>query len=202
MVPSTAQRPLVLKKAADRLLASPTEAYHTFCTMPGLLAGGLRPVHGHQGRATAGRPRRLAAMLCAPVEPEALAAARARLAEQVDYLQGRAVLLLHPVERPQGLRQCNQGVQLVGDIPIYVSPGFQRPAGPTRSSSRPMAQVHLTQVAGCPPDAFAADGQLWGNPLYDWPSHRGRRTSAWWKRRIQHATSIYDVRPHRPLPRL
>ena len=33
-------------------------------------------------------------------------------------------------------------------------------------------QMHLTHVAGCPPDAFAADGQLWGNPLYDWPAHK------------------------------
>ena len=53
-------------------------------------------------------------------------------------------------------------------------------------------QTHLTQVAGCPPDAFAADGQLWGNPLYDWPHHKAE-DFAWWKRRMQHATSIYDV---------
>ena len=53
-------------------------------------------------------------------------------------------------------------------------------------------QTHLTQVAGCPPDAFAADGQLWGNPLYDWPRHKAE-DFAWWKRRMQHATSIYDV---------
>ena len=43
-----------------------------------------------------------------------------------------------------------------------------------------------------PPDAFAADGQLWGNPLYDWPRHEAEHF-AWWKRRMKHATSIYDV---------
>ena len=53
-------------------------------------------------------------------------------------------------------------------------------------------EMHLTQVAGCPPDAFAADGQLWGNPLYDWPPPKATGF-AWWKRRMQHATSIYDV---------
>lgn len=52
--------------------------------------------------------------------------------------------------------------------------------------------MHLTQVAGCPPDAFAADGQLWGNPLYDWPTHKATGF-AWWKQRMKHATSIYDV---------
>src|SRR5699024_4166668 len=53
-------------------------------------------------------------------------------------------------------------------------------------------QVRLTRVAGCPPDSFAADGQLWGNPLYDWPRHEAEGF-AWWKQRMRHATSIYDV---------
>ena len=48
------------------------------------------------------------------------------------------------------------------------------------------------RVAGCPPDYFAADGQLWGNPLYDWPVHKATGF-AWWKQRMKHATSIYDV---------
>ena len=52
--------------------------------------------------------------------------------------------------------------------------------------------MHLTHVAGCPPDAFAADGQLWGNPLYDWPTHKVSGFG-WWKQRMKHATSIYDV---------
>ena len=82
-------------------------------------------------------------------------------------------------------------LQLVGDIPIYVSPDssdlWTRP-----ELFQTDGQTHLTQVAGCPPDAFAADGQLWGNPLYDWPRHKAE-DFAWWKRRMQHATSIYDV---------
>ena len=84
-----------------------------------------------------------------------------------------------------------KGVQLVGDIPIYVSPDssdlWTHP-----ELFQTDGQVHLTQVAGCPPDAFAADGQLWGNPLYDWPRHQAT-DFAWWKRRMQHATSIYNV---------
>ena len=48
------------------------------------------------------------------------------------------------------------------------------------------------RVAGCPPDYFAADGQLWGNPLYDWDYHR-RTGYAWWILRIRHALSIYDI---------
>ena len=85
----------------------------------------------------------------------------------------------------------SKGILLVGDIPIYVSPDssdlWTRP-----ELFQTDGQVHLTHVAGCPPDAFAADGQLWGNPLYDWPRHEAEHF-AWWKRRMKHATSIYDV---------
>ena len=47
-------------------------------------------------------------------------------------------------------------------------------------------------VAGCPPDSFSADGQLWGNPLYDWD--RMKETGfAWWIRRLAAASRMYDV---------
>ena len=84
-----------------------------------------------------------------------------------------------------------KGVQILGDIPIYVSPDssdlWTHP-----ELFQTDGQMHLTHVAGCPPDAFAADGQLWGNPLYDWPAHKATGFD-WWKRRMKHATSIYDV---------
>ena len=64
----------------------------------------------------------------------------------------------------------SKGVRIMGDIPIYVSPDssdlWTHP-----ELFQTDGAVHLTSVAGCPPDAFAADGQLWGNPLYDWPRH-------------------------------
>ena len=46
------------------------------------------------------------------------------------------------------------------------------------------------RVAGCPPDYFAKDGQLWGNPLYDWAHHRATGY-AWWVRRVRHALALY-----------
>ena len=49
-----------------------------------------------------------------------------------------------------------------------------------------------TEVAGVPPDAFSADGQLWGNPLYNWRRHRADGY-AWWLRRLRHAARVYDV---------
>ena len=84
-----------------------------------------------------------------------------------------------------------KGIRIIGDIPIYVSP----------DSSDAWADHELFQfdedhrpaaVAGCPPDAFSADGQLWGNPLYDWAYHE-ETDYAWWKRRIAHCLDLYDV---------
>ena len=123
-------------------------------------------------------------------KPEAIAAAKQRLAGAVDYY--KAVQFFFYTQWNALKAYANgKGVRLVGDIPIYVSPDssdlWTHP-----ELFQTDGEMHLTQVAGCPPDAFAADGQLWGNPLYDWPTHKATGF-AWWKRRMQHATSIYDV---------
>jgi len=46
-------------------------------------------------------------------------------------------------------------------------------------------------VAGCPPDYFSPEGQLWGNPLYNWKVHK-KTDFAWWKSRMEYALSLYD----------
>ena len=57
---------------------------------------------------------------------------------------------------------------------------------------RQWRSLHAYAKSKGPPDYFAADGQLWGNPLYDWNYHRSTGY-AWWIRRIRHALSIYDI---------
>lgn len=47
-------------------------------------------------------------------------------------------------------------------------------------------------VAGCPPDGFSADGQMWGNPLYDWDYHK-KTAYAWWIERLSFCFELYDV---------
>ena len=83
------------------------------------------------------------------------------------------------------------GIKIVGDIPIYVA----------MDSADTWANPHLFQldeknvpvaVAGCPPDGFAADGQLWGNPLYRWDYHR-QTGFEWWITRMEHCFRLYDV---------
>ncbi len=83
------------------------------------------------------------------------------------------------------------GIRIIGDIPIYVaSDSADVWANPQNflldKNGNP------TEVAGCPPDAFTADGQLWGNPLYDW-DYMKSDGYGWWKSRIAHLEKICDV---------
>lgn len=84
-----------------------------------------------------------------------------------------------------------EGISIVGDIPIYVA----------FDSSDTWANPELFQfdedlkpigVAGCPPDAFSATGQLWGNPLYNWSYHK-KTNYEWWMKRFKHFFELYDV---------
>jgi 4-alpha-glucanotransferase len=91
------------------------------------------------------------------------------------------------------LRQhaADKGMRLFGDMPIYLA----------LDSADAWAHPELLQVgaddrpaavAGVPPDYFSADGQLWGNPLYDWAYHR-QSGYRWWIDRMQHAAAHMDL---------
>ncbi|WRS27619.1 4-alpha-glucanotransferase [Oscillospiraceae bacterium MB08-C2-2] len=83
-----------------------------------------------------------------------------------------------------------RGIEIMGDIPIYVA----------RDSAELWASPQLflmdkdgipTGQAGVPPDYFSADGQLWGNPLYNWPVHAKQQYS-WWIDRLRNAFELVD----------
>lgn len=83
------------------------------------------------------------------------------------------------------------GIRIIGDIPIYVA----------MDSADTWAHPELFQldeqnvpyaVAGCPPDGFSADGQLWGNPLYRWDYHKSTGYD-WWISRLAYCFQLYDV---------
>ena len=84
-----------------------------------------------------------------------------------------------------------KGVKILGDIPIYVS-ADSVDAWVGGELFELDAQGSFARVAGCPPDYFSADGQLWGNPLYNWPYHK-QTGYVWWIRRVRHALGIYDL---------
>lgn len=96
-------------------------------------------------------------------------------------------------EQWNALKQyANQkGIKIIGDIPIYVA--FDSADVWTNSKLFQLdEELKPICVAGCPPDAFSADGQKWGNPLYDWDAMKEDGFS-WWKKRMAASASLYDI---------
>lgn len=83
------------------------------------------------------------------------------------------------------------GVKIIGDIPIYVALDSCDVWANTDQFQLD-EDYKPSSVAGVPPDAFAEDGQLWGNPLYDWKKMKTDGYS-WWVNRMKHALKLYDV---------
>lgn len=82
-------------------------------------------------------------------------------------------------------------IEIVGDIPIYVSlDGSDVWAHPELFQLD--ENNRQTRVAGCPPDGFTPDGQVWGNPLYRWQYHE-KTGFQWWVTRLWHSFQLYDV---------
>ena len=123
-------------------------------------------------------------------EPDAVWQARQDLREEirfynfVQYLFFKQWNALHDY-------CAENGITIIGDVPIYV------PLDSVDVWSNPeLFQLDETLtpvvVAGCPPDAFTEDGQLWGNPIYKWDLME-KSGFAWWLRRLAAAGEMYDV---------
>jgi 4-alpha-glucanotransferase len=128
----------------------------------------------------------------APVDPDEARAFRERegwwledwlafagedaLADQVRFDREWGALRRYAAERD---------VRLIGDVPIYVAPG----------GADHLAHPELFQrgfVAGAPPDPLGPEGQLWGNPLYDWDAVAGRGYR-WWIDRLKRTFELFDL---------
>lgn len=123
-------------------------------------------------------------------KPEAIKKWREELKDEIKFVKFVQYIFYRQWDRFH--RYCNKnGIQIIGDIPIYVSP----------DSSDVWAQPELFEldeqrnpkrVAGVPPDYFSATGQLWGNPLYNWEEMH-RTGYKWWLARIGKAKENYDM---------
>ncbi len=123
-------------------------------------------------------------------EKEAMAAASTELREEIQFFCFVQYLFFKQWDALHSYAEKN-GVQIIGDVPIYV------PYDSVEVWANPeLFQLDEdgtpTAVAGCPPDAFTEDGQLWGNPLYRWDV-MAKDGYGWWIRRLRAAGKLYDV---------
>ena len=123
-------------------------------------------------------------------DPETLEKWRERCLEDVDYYVFTQYLFF---KQWNALKQYanERGIQIIGDAPIYVSMDSSDVRSQPELFQLDEANVPI-EVSGCPPDAFSADGQLWGNPLYRWDLMK-EDGYAWWIKRIKANLAMYDV---------
>jgi 4-alpha-glucanotransferase len=122
--------------------------------------------------------------------PDALARKREELADEIQFFRFQQYEFRKQWKKLKTYANEN-GIRIIGDIPIYVA----------FDSADTWANPQLFQfdkegtpiaVAGCPPDAFSATGQLWGNPLYRWEYHK-ETGYQWWIQRLRYCFTLYDV---------
>jgi 4-alpha-glucanotransferase len=148
---------------------SPYKSSSAFAAWPGLLADPRAPVSGEEIAAF----RERHAFWVGDWERFA---GRGAVADQVRFDREWGALRGYAAER---------GVRILGDMAIYVSPG-----GCDHRFHPELFQSGF--VAGAPPDAYSRTGQLWGNPLYDWPALQ-RRRYRWWVERVKRTLDLFDL---------
>ena len=123
-------------------------------------------------------------------EPETVAKARRDLADEIGF---QLFLQFEFYKQWFALKSYanSRGVQIIGDMPIYCAyDSVEAWLSPELFEFD--AEKKPKCVAGCPPDGYAAEGQLWGNPLYNWADME-QNGYKWWIDRIGFETDIYDV---------
>ena len=148
---------------------SPYRAASAFAGWSGLLADPLAPVSRDELEAFVARHPFWSGEW-------ARYAGAGSLADQVRFEREWSALRAYARER---------GVRLIGDVPIYVADGGADVAAWPEL-------IEPGEVAGAPPDALSASGQLWGNPLYDWPAHR-ESEFRWWVERFRRVFELVDL---------
>ncbi len=89
-------------------------------------------------------------------------------------------------------RAAQLGIQLIGDTPIFTALDSADVWSAPQLFQLDRKTLRPTAVAGVPPDYFSADGQLWGNPLYDWAAHAAQGY-AWWIERLRANFELCDI---------
>lgn len=177
----------VLNLAAGRFLENPKSDYGEFCNANAFWLNdyALFMALKNDGFYLDAMPKPLRMR-----ENDAINSACEKYASEIEIIKATQYLFFSQWKKLKAYANQN-GIKIIGDIPIYVSPDS---ADLWANPKQFLLDVEgkPTEVAGCPPDAFSRDGQLWGNPLYDWDKMKQDGYS-WWQSRIKHTATLYDV---------
>ncbi len=183
------QRYPVLRKASERLLQKSTEEMQSFFSENAFwlddyaLFMALKDAHG-------GAPWKSWEAPLRNREPEALERASREFNADIEFWKAVQFLFFRQWRALRSYAN-SRNVCIIGDLPLYVSAdSVDVWACPKQFQLDD--DLNPIEVAGCPPDGFSADGQLWGNPLFDW-DYMDSQGYDWWVRRIDYQCKIYDM---------
>ena len=180
----------LLKKAYTRSLHKTTEAYRQFCEknqfwLPDYsLYMALKKHFGDNEWLALEEDARFR-------KPEAMEKYKTELKEEIDYWKFLQYKFFEQWEKLKKYASDND-VKIVGDIPIYVALDSADVWSHPELFQLDEEGLIPLKVAGVPPDAFSDEGQLWGNPLYNWDKME-KTGFAWWKERMKASSALYDV---------
>ena len=179
----------ILYKACDRLLEKNLEEFHIFCNQNAFWLNDYALFMALKDE-NKGAPWYSWSPELRGRDYEALRQAEERLSKEISRV--KALQFLFFKQWTALRRYCREkNIEFIGDIPIYVAPDSADVWSAPQFFM--LDENYLpVKVAGCPPDPFTEDGQLWGNPLYDWKVMADTGYS-WWIRRVAHQFEIYDV---------
>lgn len=123
-------------------------------------------------------------------EKDALERAKQELAEEINFWKMLQYLFYRQWSRLKKYAN-DKGIRIIGDVPIYVA---MDSADVWANPEQFYLDEELSpiDVAGCPPDAFSEDGQLWGNPLFRWDVMK-KDGYRWWMKRLEKVSKLFDV---------
>lgn len=122
-------------------------------------------------------------------EPEAVERYRQMLLRNIEFYKFLQFKFYEQWEKLK--RYANENnIGIIGDMPIYVALDSAEVWRTPEFFELDEEKLPI-RVAGCPPDAFSATGQLWGNPLYNWNKMRDTGYD-WWIKRIQMSFKLFD----------
>lgn len=179
----------VLKTACARLKKKLPEDYAAFCRTEKKWLDNyalfMALKDAHQGKAWSEwkKPLRFR-------EASAIRQAKEQYAEEIEFYKLLQYLFFKQWNKLKSYAN-QKGIKIIGDVPIYVA-GDSADVWAEPELFLLDKNLRMIKVAGCPPDAFSADGQLWGNPLYRWDVMR-ERGYEWWVRRIKALSKLYDI---------
>ena len=120
----------------------------------------------------------------------ALDEARKKYAEDIEFYKMLQYLFFKQWRELKAYANEN-GIEIIGDVPIYVA-GDSADVWANKEIFKLNPELKASELAGCPPDCFSPDGQLWGNPVYDWKKLKKQKYS-WWIERLNQSFKIYDI---------